>query len=167
MRSKQQTGFTLIELLVAIAVAAILAAMAIPSFNDFIVSTRVTSTMSQFTSDVNRARSEAIKRNARVLLCVRNTAGTDCGTSTNWQNGWLVCYDLDENGACDLSTTANPNPIAVRQSIIPTLTLTGSAATLVFNPNGTGGPGTLQVVSGTKSRTANIAATGNFSVSNP
>lgn len=164
---RKQAGVTMIELLIALTIAAILAAMAAPSFNDFITNTRLTSTMSQLTSDLNRARSEAIKRNQRVLVCIRNGTGTDCGTGANWQNGWLVCYDTDQNNACDPTSTSNPNPIVVHPAIHTNFTLTGSAAFIRFNPNGTGGPGSLTLVSGTKSRTANIVVTGNISVSNP
>jgi type IV fimbrial biogenesis protein FimT len=35
------------------------------------------------------ARSEAIKRNADVTLCVSNSDGTDCG-SGGWEQGWIV-----------------------------------------------------------------------------
>jgi Tfp pilus assembly protein FimT len=156
----------MIELMIALAIAAILATLAAPSFGEFIDNTRLTSTMAQLTSDLNRARSEAIKRNSWVLVCARDT-NTACGT--NWGNGWLVCRDSSNDGTdnCDAGTTTNPNPITARQAINAKFTLTGSAASIRFNPNGTGGPGTLTLVSGVKSRTANIVATGNISVSNP
>lgn len=154
----------MVELMIVVAIAAILATIAAPSFSDFISNTRLTSTMTQLTGDLNRARSEAIKRNSWVLVCARNTNAA-CGA--NWGNGWLVCQDSEPDGACDTGTTANPNPITVHQAINANFTLNGSAAFIRFNPNGTGGPGTLNLVSGAKSRTANIVATGNISVSNP
>ena len=167
MQPKQrQAGVTMIELMIVIAIAAIRAAIAAPSFNDFIENTRLTSAMSQLTSDLNRARSEAIKRNSWVLACARSS-NTACGT--NWGNGWLVCQDSSNDGTdnCDSGTAANPNPITVHQAINANFTLTGSAGAIRFNPNGTGTAGTLNLVSGAKSRTANIVATGNISVSNP
>lgn len=167
MQSRQrQAGVTMIEVMIVVAIAAILASIATPSFSDFINNTRLTSTMSQLSSDLNRARSEAIKRNSWVLVCARNT-NTACGT--NWGNGWLVCQDSYNDGTdnCDAGTAANPNPITVHQAINANFTLTGSADSIRFNPNGTGTAGTLNLVSGAKSRTANIVATGNISVSNP
>lgn len=163
---KKQRGFTLIELMVVIAIAAIMASLAAPSFSDFINRTRLTSTMSQLSSDLNRARSEAIKRNSWVLVCAR---GTDTACGASWGNGWLVCYDGNQDGACDATSATNPNPIALHQAISPNLAFNPppAVATIRFNPNGTGGPGTLKLVSGTESRTANIAVTGNISVSNP
>jgi len=163
---RKNTGFTTVELMIVVIIAGILAAIAAPSFSDLINTTRLTSTMSQLTSDLNRARGEAIKRNSWVLICARNT---DIACGANWGNGWLVCQDSSNDGAdnCDSGTATNPNPITVHPNIKAPLTLTGSAASLRFNPNGTGVPGTLTLVSGTKSRTANIVVTGNISVSNP
>lgn len=167
MQPKQrQTGVTMMELMIVVAIAAILATIAAPSFSDFINRTRQTSTMTQLTSDLNRARSEAIKRNRRVLVCVRST-DTACGTGTNWQNGWLVCYDENQDGACDTGTSENPNPIVVHPALNTHLTLTG--ASLYFNPSGTQGAGGATSLTlagdwtGAVNNVATIAATGNIS----
>ncbi|TXT27357.1 MAG: type IV fimbrial bioproteinis protein FimT [Gallionellaceae bacterium] len=90
---RKSSGFTGIELLVTLVIAAILAALAVPSFSSLVNDTRLSSTMARLAADLNRARSEAIKRNMRVLVCVRDAAGTNCGAGTDWSNGWLVCYD--------------------------------------------------------------------------
>jgi type IV fimbrial biogenesis protein FimT len=174
MQSKQ-TGVTLAELMVVVAIAGILAAVAVPSFTSMINNLRQTSTMTQITGDLNRARGEAIKRNARVLMCAPDNTGTQCG-GTNWNAGWLVCFDKDTNsgdgvpdGLCDPATTNSPNPIVVRPAINANLTLTGNAAFIRFNPSGTqgtGGAATLSLVgtwSGATAVTASIAATGNIS----
>ena len=163
-----QTGVTMIELLVVLAVAVILATIAVPSFSLIINNTRLSSTMTQLTGDLNRARVEAIKRNTRMLICVRGT-NTACGTGTNWQNGWLVCYDEEHDGTCDTASATNPNPIVVRQAINSHLTLTGGAASIYFNPNGTqgaGGAATLTLSgdwAGAVNNVASISATGNIS----
>ncbi len=169
MQPKQrQTGVTMMELMIVVAIAAILATIAAPSFSDFINRTRQTSTMTQLTGDLNRARSEAIKRNRRVLVCARST-DTACGAGTSWQNGWLVCYDENQDGACDTGTSANPNPVAVHPALNAHLALTGSAASISFNPNGTqgtGGAATLTLAgnwTGAVNNVATIAATGNIS----
>jgi type IV fimbrial biogenesis protein FimT len=163
-------GFTLVEILIALAIASILAALAAPSFTSFINNTRLSSAAMLLVSDLNHARSEAIKRNSRVLICVRNSAGTDCATGTNWQAGWLVCTDADSDNACDATTTTNPNPIDVRPALNNKLTLTGSAAVLRFNPNGTQGSGAAAATltlsgtwTGVVARVITIAVTGNIS----
>ncbi|OFZ67856.1 MAG: hypothetical protein A2V79_00780 [Betaproteobacteria bacterium RBG_16_56_24] len=133
-----QAGVTLIELMIVVVIAAIMAAVAAPSFANFIQNTRLTSTMAQLTGDLNRARSEAIKRNSRILVCAHEVNGTACA-STSWDNGWLVCYDGDQNSACDPAPAdgTDPNPMIIRQAINSRLDLTGTAATVQFNPNGT------------------------------
>jgi len=81
------SGVTLVELAVVLLVAAILASIAAPSFMALINSTRLNSITSELVSSLYQARSEAIKRNSRVLICTRNLAGTNCDATSNWQSG--------------------------------------------------------------------------------
>lgn len=159
-------GVMLVELMIVMAAAAILATLATPSISEFINSTRRISTIAQITSDLYRARSEAIKRNAWVMVCLRNTNGADCGTGTNWQNGWLLCQDSVPDGDCDAATPDSPSPFAVHQAIHSIFTLTGSAPSIRFNPGGTqgnGGAATLTLASGLQFSVITVAATGQIS----
>lgn len=110
----------------------------------------MSSVSSQLLSDMNLARSESINRNARILVCVRDTAGTGCAAGTNWQAGWLVCYDNGTtgnlgngvaDGECDAPPAdgSRPNPIVVRSAVSSNLTLASSVAAIRFNANGTQG----------------------------
>ena len=173
----------MIELLVVIAIAAILMLVAAPSFRTFMNNTRLSSTSSKLLTDLNIARSEAIKRNSRMLVCVRNTAGNDCAAGTNWAPGWLVCYDNETSstpgngipdGKCDAvpSGGSNVNPIVLGSALSNTLTLLGPSAAIRFNPNGSQGvPGagtaatlvlSLNPSTGI-TRTVTVAATGRIS----
>lgn len=152
---KAQSGVTLAELLIVIAIAAILAALAGPSFTDFINRTRLNSQVSQLVSDLNRARSEAIKRNAPALLCVRADDAT-CGNTTDWQNGWLVC----------VGSTACTTPLTVHAALPATLTLTGPANGIQFRPNGISGLGTATLTAGgtgLDSKIIQVSVTGSIS----
>lgn len=166
---KTQLGVTLVELMIVIVIGSILATLAIPSFNEFVNRTRQSSVVSQLFSDLNRARSESIKRNARVLVCHR-ASNTACDTSgaTSWVDGWLVCADADSDGVCDAGDATNPNPIVIHGALHSTLTLTGPGAAVRFNPSGISGSGAASLTikgtwSGATSSVINIAGTGNIS----
>lgn len=98
---KKTTGFTLIELIVTLAVFSIVVAIAIPNMSSFLDSNRRAANINTFITAMNLARSEAIKRNTDVSLCVRNTAGTGCDTTKNWENGWIVFIDNGTKGTVD------------------------------------------------------------------
>ena len=85
-------GFTLVELLTAIAVLAVLLALAVPNFNDATLSARLNGFANSLVAAAQVARSEAIKRNSDVTLCVPKAPPDDdeCATSGGWQQGWIV-----------------------------------------------------------------------------
>lgn len=78
-------GFSLIELMVVISVVAVLAAVATPSFNQFILSQRVKAASFDLVSTQLLARSEAIKRNTDVTVALKST-------TSGWAGGWTVSY---------------------------------------------------------------------------
>jgi type IV fimbrial biogenesis protein FimT len=89
MRYKQH-GFTLIELMVVVALAAMMAALATPSFKSFIASQRVKTAASDFAMTAIFARSEAIKRNSDVTITAVSSG------ATGWQDGWTVSTGTTE-----------------------------------------------------------------------
>lgn len=103
---KKSYGFTLIELLVAIAIAAILIALAAPSFKQLIQSNSMSSTVNTFLADMRYTRSEAIRRGGSVVMCrsdAPEAASPACGSgsgpgSNGWVSGWIIFYDQDGNG---------------------------------------------------------------------
>lgn len=81
-------GFTMVELMITIVIAAILTAIAVPSFRNIILSNRLTSTANDIVSALNVARMEAIKLNAPVQFCSNSSSantsdklGGGCGTA--------------------------------------------------------------------------------------
>lgn len=87
---KYQQAFTLIELMITVAIAAIVLAIAIPSFNVQMLNSRSVALGEELASAINFARSEAVKRGARVSVCPSNN-GTGCGGA--WADGWIVFVD--------------------------------------------------------------------------
>lgn len=65
----KQKGFTLIELMVVVILMGIMFAIAIPGMNNFIASSRVSSTAEQFANAVRFARTEAARLNRPVYFC--------------------------------------------------------------------------------------------------
>jgi len=166
-------GFTMLELMIVMALIAIMLAIATPGMLNFIRVNRMSTAARQVDADVLLARREAIKRNQRVLVCPVGSVANKCGSgTTTWANGWLVCYDVDQDGDCDDTATGNPNPIRKHSALDTTLTLTGPAGVLRFNANGTqGAAGAASITfttrgtwSGSTSYVETISATGNVSI---
>ncbi|HTV97597.1 MAG TPA: GspH/FimT family pseudopilin [Steroidobacteraceae bacterium] len=93
-------GFTLIELMVTVSVAGILAAIAVPAFNSFMLNDRQIGQANSLVSSFNYARSEAIKRDVTggITVCP-SVNGTSCTGASDWQDGWIVYWPLDPNPA--------------------------------------------------------------------
>ena len=93
-------GFTLIELIVTLAVLAIVLAIAIPGFQDFLRRNRVAAETNNLTSALAIARSEAVKRAQRVTVCgvADPSAGTPECTDDAWSSGWIVFVDTGDVG---------------------------------------------------------------------
>jgi type IV fimbrial biogenesis protein FimT len=100
MNASPCRGLTLIELMMTIAIAAILLAVAAPSFQQAINANRLGSAANELASAINLARAEAVRQNRRAVLC-RSADGSACdGTSSLWR-GWIVFVDTDADGVRD------------------------------------------------------------------
>ena len=125
----RQLGFTIIELMVAIAVLGVLMGIGVPGMQSFLQNSRLISQINLLSTSLAIARSEAIKRNDRVLICV-STNGTACeatGSGTTWDDGWLVFVDRNNNSVVDLgppgtddcAVTATTDCIITSQAAYP------------------------------------------------
>lgn len=122
LAQKRQTGFTLVELLVTMAVAAILLAVAVPSFRSTILSNRLTSTTNDLVGTLAQARSEAIKRGTRVTVCM-SADGASCATTGTWAQGWISFVDVTRSSGA-AAAVDNPDP---SNPVEPVLTVTQRA----------------------------------------
>ncbi|MDP3330641.1 MAG: GspH/FimT family pseudopilin [Methylococcaceae bacterium] len=102
IQSHYHQGFTLIELMVTISIAAILLGVAIPSFTSTITSNRLTTNANELVTALNLARSEAIKRGQQVTVRRKGT------TNTQWESGWDVFVDINNNGSFDDTSPSTP-----------------------------------------------------------
>src|SRR4030067_2295541 len=94
-----QRAFSLYDALVALTVVSTVATIAVPSFQQLTSSQRMTGAVKSVVTALHLARSEAIKRRARAILCP-SVDGRVCHNggsgSTVWEEGYLL-YN-DQNG---------------------------------------------------------------------
>lgn len=105
-------GFTMVELMITIAILAVLAAMAVPSFSRLMASQKVGNSASDLYIALVKARGEAIKRNANVVLA---PAGGD------WGNGWQITDQasgtvVDTHGSLGGTTVTGPASVIYQGS---------------------------------------------------
>jgi type IV fimbrial biogenesis protein FimT len=118
---RSNAGFTLVELLVTTAVIAVLLGVAMPKMTGFIKSIQLSSASNDLLAGLLLARSEAIKRNSRVVIC-KSADGAFCASSGNWEQGWIVFHDTNNNGKRE-----SGEPILRReQALAASLRLTGN-----------------------------------------
>lgn len=85
-----QHGFSLLELMITITVAAILLAIAVPSFRDAIHRNEVSAASNNLLASLAYARTEAIDRGQLVSMCP-STDGSSCTPSGQaFDPGWIV-----------------------------------------------------------------------------
>lgn len=107
----------MIELLVTLAIAAILLAVGVPSFQNVMETNRLATQANNLVTAVNLARSEAIKRGTTIRITPE---------SNDYQLGWCV----HTGNACSAATAIRsfqPMEVAVTSN---------NATTLVFNGRG-------------------------------
>ena len=102
-------GFTLVELMVTVVIVAILASVALPSFNEFIRRGQIRTASEAVLNAIQLARSEAVKRNEAVVFVL----GTGTGL-TSWEvrdlAGGVIQKSRDSGeGGGDLETVVRPN----------------------------------------------------------
>ena len=100
MRQNTIRGFTIPELVITLGVAAIILSSAVPGVSTTIKNNRLATQVNNIITDIHFARSEAIKRDVRVILCRSkdpnaNTPACshDSENDYTWTGGYLIFAD--------------------------------------------------------------------------
>jgi len=161
---KNTAGFSLIELLVVIAIAAVLAGLAVPSFQGLIASSNLTSATNDLIATLARAKSDAIRRGKRVTVCM-SADGLSCTTSGDWTQGWIMFNDNDHTAASAEVTSAKDTITAKTATQSNNIVAKSNQTYFSFSAdgqvklmNGGQGPGSIQVCSTSTSLTNDTRA---------
>lgn len=101
MRTQQfHGGYTLIELLMTISLATSAMAFVMPAVGDLLNSARIQTGAQALSNSLALARSEAVKRNGRVVMC-KSPQGDQCERTGGWEQGWIIFQDLNNNAYLD------------------------------------------------------------------
>lgn len=121
---RSASGFTIIELMITIAVMAVLAMLAIPSFNSFIAGQQAKTGAHDLFLDLLYARSEAIKLNSSVYVAA---------TGGDWANGWVV---TTVSGKTYAQCESDLSGCIKLQDAVPNVTFTATASSVTYQGNG-------------------------------
>lgn len=96
--ARRAAGTSLIEMMTVLALSAVLAGAAVVALQDVGRGMKLSGHTNRLLSELNLARSEAIKRNARVVLC-KSGDGVTCNRGGGWEQGWIVFHDANNNAS--------------------------------------------------------------------
>lgn len=129
-----QMAFTLMELMMTLTVAAVVLAVAAPSFGEFRRNNRMTGVANDFLGAVQTARTEAIKRQQPVAVCPSDDPeAADAGCTAGAFAGWIAF--VDEDNDC-LRDEADNNIVRAGLTIDSAVTPSSNGVCLSFGANG-------------------------------
>lgn len=130
-------GYTLVELAVVIAIVAIFLAYAVPSYKAVLVQNRIGSEINDINTDIEMARSSAIKQGVPVVICPSTNvtnATPSCSGASNWETGWIIFTDVANNQT--FATASGDALIRVHSPLQANDTVSGTVGSAATGPFG-------------------------------
>ena len=125
-------GFSLPELLTVLAIAAVLAALALPNMGALLRAQRLKIAVNDLFGSIGMTRAQALARNSRVQMTPRDAQGAD------WSSGWTVFVDRDDDGRLGAGDEVLSEHAALAGGIVTRFAFTSAAAPFYIAYNGAG-----------------------------
>jgi type IV fimbrial biogenesis protein FimT len=162
----RQSGFTLVELIIAVIIGGILVSLTIPVLTDLVQNNRQAYYTNEFTTFMQLARSEAIKRGVSA-----GVTATDTSDNTNeWGPGWTVWADR-QGGTQDVMDANEVLRVSVAAQGQITIDSRDGNATYRYDPDGSLAAGANDAITicdssrtGETSRVLTTTATGRLNL---
>ncbi|RIX46804.1 MAG: type IV pilin protein [Rhodocyclales bacterium GT-UBC] len=131
----KQKGFTLIELMIVVVVISILAAVAVPSYRQYVAKSRRTDAKSALLA-TSQAMEKFYTEKMTYDAATLGTASTDISKTTSPDGYYTIRFDSAPTGTvCSALSTSSSNATAYRICATPTGSQTGDACGILSIDN--------------------------------
>ncbi|MDO9423976.1 MAG: GspH/FimT family pseudopilin [Methylobacter sp.] len=150
MSRQKNAGFTLLEAMIVVAIMGVLAAIAVPSYQDTLERNRLKQAAEGLKSDMQFARTEAIKKSQSIVVS-RKT-----GNAGAWCYGLAIRTNSKTSCNCDVADTSASNYCDIKRIAGVDFKITNMETALINNNTFSSRRGTISA-GGVTFRTAKYA----------
>jgi type IV fimbrial biogenesis protein FimT len=106
MLEKSIRGMTLLEVMITLSIIAIVAAVTIPSFSDFILNQRAKGAAEALVAALQNAKAESVKTNSEISIVFKPGTTNAAHSSSSW------CYGMTIPSSTSCDCSASPSDCA-------------------------------------------------------